>query len=298
MTKLHVSVILMITFIWGYTWVIMKVGLEYLPPFLFSSLRLLIGAILLFLVQIIRKKPLLPKGDDWKSLLIMSLLMSIGFFGLSSYGLQFVSSGVGAILVYSMPIFVSVLAHFLLKESLTLTKGAGLCFGAIGLLFVMGQQILNQNLDKTLFGQLLIVLSAVCWACANIFSKKYLFHYDKIKMTFWQMLVGSLLLYILSVMTEPSILKVQWTIVSGSSLLFTGVFSTAVAIVAWFWVIDKMEVSIASLVLMLVPVLGLFFGWQQLDEKITNNIWIGAVFICLGIFFGSYKPKIEVRAKY
>jgi drug/metabolite transporter (DMT)-like permease len=109
-------------------------------------------------------------------------------------------------------------------------------------------------------------------------------------MTSWQLLIGSILLFCVSALTEP-LTEAQWTIPSIASLLFNGIFSTAVTFVAWFWVLGKIEASTASMTLMTVPILGLFFGWLQLDEKLTFNIAIGAIFICLGIFFGAYKVR-------
>lgn len=281
--------IAIITLIWGYTWALIKIGLNSFPPFLFSTLRLMMGGILLVVVLKSFKQSWKPEKKDIPSLLIMGLLMSTGYFGLLTFGMQFVSSGETAILVYSMPILVSLLAHFLLGERLTPLKGAGLFSGVIGLLFVMGPQAFIHQNSNTLLGQVLILFSALCWALANIYSKKTFANYNKEKMTAWQMIFGSSLLLILSLFTED-FQSIQWTKESILALLFTGVLSSAVAFALWFRVLDKIKASTASMTLMLVPLFGLLFGWLQLGEQITLNQGIGSFFILLGIFLVSFKP--------
>ncbi|UUZ91065.1 DMT family transporter [Paenibacillus sp. P25] len=255
-----VSLIVMVTLIWGYTWVTMKIGLKDIPPFLFSALRMLIGAVPLFILQSLRRKPWVPAGKDWVPIGTMSLLMSLGYFGPLTYGMRFVSSGQTSVLVYSMPIIVTLLAHFFLNERLTLMKSIGLVFGVAGLLFILGPQVFHTGVSKVLLGQILIILSAVCWACANLFSKVRFANYDIIKMTSWQLLIGSAMLLCVSVAAEPWT-GIHWGAASTASLLFNGIFSTAFTFVAWFWVLGQIEASTASMTLMAVPLLGLFFGW-------------------------------------
>lgn len=285
-----ITLIIAVTLIWGYTWVTMKIALAEIPPFLFSALRLLIGAIPLFIVQWARKKPWLPSKGDWGNILVLGLLMSIGYLGLLTFGMQFVTSGKASVLVYTMPIITTLLAHFFLNERLTSLKIVGLFSGLIGLLFILGPQMLHLKADQSLIGQLLIILAAVCWSSSNIYTKARLSNSDSIMITSWQLLLGSIMLLAISVTTE-SFTGMTWSTPTVLSLIFNGVFSTAFTFVAWFWILGQIEASVASMALMAVPILGLFFGWVQLDEPLTSNILVGTLFICLGIFFGSYKRK-------
>ncbi|HBI03277.1 MAG TPA: EamA family transporter [Paenibacillaceae bacterium] len=286
-----------ITLIWGYTWVVMKIGLDYFPPFLFSTLRLMLGGFLLLVVLRFFKIPWKPEKKDLKPLFIMGLLMSTGYFGLLTFGMQFVSSGETAVLVYLMPILVSLLAHYLLGERLTLIKGIGLISGLIGLLFVIGPQAFTYKNSETLLGQVLILLSALVWAFANIYSKKQFTNYNKEKMTAWQMIMGSTLLLILSLFTEDFSI-VQWNGSGILTLLFTGILSSAAAFAIWFRVLDKIEASTASMALMLVPFFGLVFGWLQLGETFTLYQLIGSTLIFLGIFLVSFQKYATSQMKY
>ncbi|WP_372663546.1 DMT family transporter [Cohnella sp.] len=288
-----VLLIILVTVIWGYTWSVIKIGLVDIPPFFYAALRLIIGALPLFALQLLFRKRWIPARKEWGKIAVMSLFMSVGYFGLLTYGMQFVSSGKASILVFFMPIVVCVLARFVLRESLTVMKTIGLSSGVTGLLFIIGPQLLHPAMDSELLGQLLIVGSAVCWACATVMSKKYFTGHDIIVMTSWQMLLGGVILLGIAGLTEP-IDSVRWTLPGVSSLLFTGVFSSAIAFVAWFHIVNRIEASLASIALMMVPVLGLLFGWLQLGESVAWSSIIGALFICTGILFASLnRPEVN-----
>ncbi|MEC1292508.1 DMT family transporter [Bacillus mojavensis] len=293
-----VSMIAIISLIWGYLWVTVKIGLQDFPPFLFSSLRLFIGAAVLFIVLIVQRENFMPKKSEWKPFFILAVLMCIGYYALSTFGMQFVDSGVSSVLVYTMPIIISLMAHYLLDERLTINKGIGLIIGAMGLIFIVGTQIFHLSFNSTLLGEAIILVSAFFWACANIYTKKIGGTHHKIKMTMWQMLIGAILILIISITSEYNeIRELSVSTPSILALLYNGILGSAVAFVGWNWVLGKIDASIASISLMSVPLLGLFFGWLQLGEEITSNILIGAILVCIGIVLTSIKIKKTTKTK-
>ena len=287
--------IISVTLIWGYTWVTMKIAISDIPPFLFSSLRLFIGAIPLFIILIIQRKRLFVDKGIFKNYLIMSLLMSLGYMAILTYGMQFVDSGKTSVLVYTMPIFVTIISHFKLDEKINIYKMVGLTFGLLGLLFILGLEITNPD-TKVIFGELLILISALSWGLANVFSKIRFKNIDVIHMNAWQLMIGALLLFVLSLILEPNY-SVEWSNKALLSLLFNGLFSTAFTFVVWFWVLKKINASKASMALMFVPILGIIFGSLQLGENITISIVVGSFLICAGIFMNTYNFKSTRKTK-
>jgi drug/metabolite transporter (DMT)-like permease len=287
--------IISVTLIWGYTWVTMKIAISDIPPFLFSSLRLFIGAIPLFIILIIQRKRLFVDKGIFKNYLIMSLLMSLGYMAILTYGMQFVDSGKTSVLVYTMPIFVTIISHFKLDEKINIYKMVGLTFGLLGLLFILGLEITNPD-TKVIFGELLILVSALSWGLANVFSKIRFKNIDVIHMNAWQLIIGALLLFVLSLILEPNY-SVEWSNKALLSLLFNGLFSTAFTFVVWFWVLKKINASKASMALMFVPILGIIFGSLQLGENITISIVVGSFLICAGIFMNTYNFKSTRKTK-
>ncbi|MCF6408971.1 DMT family transporter [Pseudalkalibacillus salsuginis] len=281
--------IISVTLVWGYTWVTMKIAISDIPPFLFSSLRLLIGALPLFIILMIQRKRLFVGKENLKNYLIISFLMAIGYMGILTYGMQFVDSGKTSVLVYTMPIFVTIISHFKLNERINAYKMIGLIFGLIGLLFIIGLEVIKFD-TKVVFGELLILISALSWGSANVFSKLKLKNIDIIHMNAWQLIIGTLFLFIFSIILEPNH-TIEWSNKAILSVVFNGLFSTAFTFVVWFWILTKIDASKASMALMFVPILAIIFGWLQLGEKITISIIIGSLFICAGIFMNTYNFK-------
>jgi drug/metabolite transporter (DMT)-like permease len=115
-------------------------------------------------------------------------------------------------------------------------------------------------------------------------------------MNAWQLIIGALFLFILSLILEPSY-SIEWSNKALLSLLFNGLFSTAFTFVVWFWVLKKINASKASMALMFVPILGIVFGWLQLEENITISIVVGSFLICVGIFMNTYNLKSTRKEK-
>ncbi|MDE1451029.1 DMT family transporter [Bacillus paralicheniformis] len=281
--------IISVTLIWGYTWVTMKIAITDIPPVLFSALRLFIGAVPLFVILLIKGRKRSIGKENIKHYLVMSLLMGLGYMGVLTYGMQFVDSGKTSVLVYTMPIFVTVISHFKLNEKINVYKMLGLFSGLIGLLFILGGGILHVD-QNVIFGELCVLTAALSWGIANVYSKLKFKDTDMIHMNAWQLLTGAVMLLIFSFILEPA-RPIHWSNEAILSLLFNGLFSTALTFVIWFWILNQIEASKASMALMFVPVLGLLFGWLQLHEPVTISILIGAFMICIGIFMNTYQFK-------
>lgn len=279
--------IVSVTLIWGYTWVTMKLAIHDIPPLLFSALRLFIGAVPLFFILFIRRKKLSIGKAHLKNYIIMSLLMGLGYMGILTYGMQFVDSGKTSVLVYTMPIFVTVISHFTLNEKMNVYKTLGLICGFTGLLFIFGKDSFNAG-HGAIIGELCVLTAALSWGIANVFSKLRFKDIDIIHMNAWHLMMGAVMLLACSFKLEPAH-AIEWSSSAVLSLLFNGLFSTAFTFVVWFWVLNQIEASKASMALMFVPVLGLLFGWLELHEQITIQIMIGAVLICCGIFMNTFK---------
>jgi drug/metabolite transporter (DMT)-like permease len=102
------AALLMLTLIWGYNWVVMKLGVQYASPFQFAALRTFLGAAMLFLVLVLTKRPLALK--EFPTMLALGLLQTCGFTGLLIWALVSGGAGKTAVLAYTMPFWVMLFA--------------------------------------------------------------------------------------------------------------------------------------------------------------------------------------------
>lgn len=287
-----VSAIALLCLVWGSLWGVVKQSLQVFPPFLFISTRLIVAAFILMAVQWGLKRSILPKQAEWKPLIILSMLMCVGYYGTQTFAMQFVDSGLSAVLVFTMPIFIGVLAHYFLNERLNFQKILGLILGSLGLIAILWPQLQHLQMNLSLLGQVLLIGSGFFWAISTVYTKKNFAAYDKIKLTSWLFLFGGSVILIGALAFEPVDTAVWLNPVNDSMFFYCAVIGTGFAFALWNWIVSQVDTFVASISIMCIPILSLLFGSLIWHEPLTLNIVIGAVLICLGILMSALKMRV------
>ncbi|MFZ3576836.1 DMT family transporter [Virgibacillus sp. DJP39] len=281
--------ILMITLLWGYAWVLMKESLHYMGPFTFSAFRFGTGAVVLLLITFLIGKGLPPK-KHWMHLFVLGILQTAIVFLLVMYGLRFVDAGKSSVLLYSMPIWSSLLAVKFLNEKITGAKMLGLGLGMLGLLLILGWDLWSGQDIKTIIGEVLIVVAAMSWGAANIYYRIKLPDLPKLQVNAYQMLFGTIGIVIFSIITEWGD-PINFTPESIYYILFTGVLASALCFTVWFIILSVIDTVTATLSTLLVPMFGLILSWLILDESLSIGIIIGSICIIVGIIVTQIKKE-------
>lgn len=291
----HVALlVLLITLIWGYAWVHMKIGLAYMGPFTFSAWRFGIGTLTLLLVLCFRKK-LLPKRTHIPGMAVVGFLQTTCVFSLVMYAMRFVEAGKSSVLLYSMPIWSSLLAVHFLGERLNVRKLTGVLLGSVGLCFIVGWDVFVQRDTSTALGESLIVFAALSWALANIYVKKHFSDVDTLQVSTYQMGFGTIGIILGALVVEWGD-PVVFNATSIVAVLFTGVLASAFCFTAWFFVLSAIDTTTATISTMLVPVFGLFFSWLVLDEALNWQMIAGTLLVLAGILVTQIRGRKERSA--
>jgi drug/metabolite transporter (DMT)-like permease len=281
--------IILITLIWGYAWVLMKASLQYMGPFTFSAFRFGIGAVTLLLVIWLLKIGLPPKKYI-KHIILIGLLQTSAVFLLVMYGLLFVDAGKSSVILYSMPLFSTLLAIKFLGEKVNTAKLIGLGMGLIGLVTILGWDMLIGQQQEVIMGQLLIVLAAIAWAISNVYYRLKVQHLPKLQVSALQMTFGALGIILAALMMEwdePLILNAE----SIYYIVFTGVLASALCFTAWFFIISMIDMATATISTLLVPMFGLLFSSMILNEELTLGVIAGSALIISGIIIAQIKKR-------
>ncbi|MET3683592.1 drug/metabolite transporter (DMT)-like permease [Alkalibacillus flavidus] len=286
------SLMITITLIWGYTWVLMKASLDYMGPFTFSSFRFGTGALTLLLIVWITRLGFPPKRYV-KPLMAIGFLQTTVVFTLVMFALMFVEAGKSSVLLYSMPVWSSLFAVKWLGEPLTRWRTAGLVSGLLGLLTILGWDIwLGQSL-AVIAGELLIILSAVSWAGANILYRLKVSDLPKIQSSAFQMLFGVIGIFLATLVMEGG-QSIDFTAESIYYIMFSGVLASALCFTVWYVIMSTVDMVTATISTLLVPMFGLLFSHLLLNEALTASIMAGSTLILLGIALTQI--KIEPKA--
>jgi drug/metabolite transporter (DMT)-like permease len=282
-SKLPIIIWLILSLIWGSTWLFIKLGLEDLPPFTFAGIRFVIAALILSIVVAVRRRPLPRAVRDWV------LIAGTGFLAFSiNYGLLFwgerrISSGLAAILQTIIPVFGLMLAHLHLpQERITMLKLVGVVMGIAGVGLIFSNQV-EMGGEAALRGSVAIVVGAFGAAYSNVLIKARGGSLDYATLAAGQMIFGLVPLLIVGTILEGNPLKLRWTLLVVVSLFYLALVGSAVAFLLYYWLVRHMEVTKTMLISLVTPLIAVTLGMIVRGEELTWRIVAGGASIMAGI---------------
>jgi drug/metabolite transporter (DMT)-like permease len=268
MKKNYFLLLIFVILIWGISWPMNKIGLEYMSPLLFAAGRLILATASMLLIVIFTKNFIWPTRQDLPIILTIGLLQMGIFVLLINIGLHFVEAGRSSILVYTTPIWVTPIAIFIFKENAGLLKWLGLILGVAGIVVLFGPWGIHWNDHMALLGNGILLLAALCWAIAILCARYMKWHHSPLAIVPWQLLIGTIPVLIL-VLFEPAAKVIHWNWSLTGALLFTGVMASALATWGIIVISKELPSMTTSLSLLGVPVTGLIFSAILLKEHLT-----------------------------
>jgi len=269
--------------IWGYNWVVMKNALHFSSPFDFAALRTILGAVCLFIVMLILKKPF--KIREIPSLIVLGILQTAGFTGLLVWALVEGGAGKTAVLTYTMPFWTMLFAWPLLGEKLSGWQWPAAFFSFMGILFILDPL----HLGTDLFSMVLAIMSGISWALAVILAKKLQARspdLDLISLTAWQMLFGSIPIVVVALMTHTT--PIEWSSYFIGALFYNSVFGNAVAWLLWLYALRRLSAGIATMTTTICPVIAVIASSIELHEMIKPFELLGMFLIGASLLMISY----------
>jgi drug/metabolite transporter (DMT)-like permease len=283
--RIYLSYILICT-IWGSTWLVIKIGLEIIPPLFGAGLRFLIASALL-LVLIKTRGVNIPWDKRAKRLYLIVALTSFSVpFALVYWGEQFIPSGLTSILFAVYPFMVALFSFMSLKdERITAVKVIGIILGFTGIVVVFSNDI-GANNPNAFSGMAAILVSAVFQAFSVIVIKKMAHETHPFAITFVPMIYSSVILLTAAVLVED-VIHIQWTTKAVLSIFYLGIFGSVVTFVSYFWLLKRVEAVLLSLTAFITPIVAIILGVFLLDERFSSKLFLGAMLVLGGIIIAN-----------
>lgn len=262
---------------WGACWPIMKTVLFEWNVWHFRTVSLALASASLFgLAKVMGYSLRVPDGE-WGRLIGASIFNITGWHVFSGYGISLLASGRASIIGYTMPLWVVPLSMWLLKEPMTRRKLLGLALGFLGLLLLIGDDLVR--LRQAPLGTLAMLAAAVTWAIGIVIIKRYPVSLPATVFTGWMMLLGGIPVLL------GAILFGGWEFkpLSGKALVALA-YVVFVAMVFCHWaflrLVKMLPATITGISSLTVPVVGVFSGMLMLGEKPGAAEW-GALLLIL-----------------
>ena len=279
---------LALCFLWGSTYLFIKIGVDHWPAVLLASLRNLIAfaAVVLVLVGVAaiwrRPRPV-PGIRGWWPAAAFALMQGTGF-ALIFWGERYITSGQTAVLIAFNPIFTLPLAHFWLKERIQRHHYVAVVLGVIGVALVAGVRHgsgFEGSVTMRILAQVAVLGAALCYAVSLLFSRKYM-HGDKYVNTAINLGTSGFYLLLLSLLVDRGDRSVDFGWTGVLSLLYLALPGSALAYWILFYLIENLDPVQVSYVTVVNPVVAVILGIVFLSEPFTWMIALGTILVALG----------------
>jgi drug/metabolite transporter (DMT)-like permease len=273
---------------WGVTWSTMRIALMEIPPFSMRVATMFIGAVTLWLLTRLRRRSFALRSPT-----VVAHVVAASFFNVVAFSiftpfaqLHAATSRV-TILVYTMPIWASLLARLVLGERLNATRAIALA------LCVAGMAVLIYPLAATGIpaGILLALGAAMSWAAGTVYLKWARINADPMAVTFWQIVVAFVAISACQPVFEDSLHLWPVQPKTMAALVFSGLVGSGIAYFLWFDIVRRLPAMTASLGALSVPAVGIVASVVMLGERPTAPDIVGFALIFAAAAFVLLAPS-------
>jgi len=274
-----------IYFVWGSTFLAIRIGVHDLPPFLFAAIRFLIAGFILYAWMAARGERS-PTGRQWMSVFFIALLIFVFDYGLLFWAEQRVPSGIAAVVMATIPAFMALSEIiFLRTQKLTVRLAIALLIGigGVGVLMSRSLNLGGAPVDRT--GAVALIIASMSWAIASVLTRKLPLPTSKVMSSGAQMLAGGVMLTLVaaalgefrafhpSAVSRGAWVAMLYLIVAGSLIGFT----------AYVWLIHHESPTKVGTYAYVNPVVAVLIGYFLGGEPLGLRTILGTMFVLISV---------------
>jgi drug/metabolite transporter (DMT)-like permease len=281
---------LALCFLWGSTYLFIKIGVDHWPAVLLAALRNLLAClavvfVLVAVAAIWRRPRSVPGIRGWWPAAGFGILQGSGF-ALIFWGERYITSGQTAVLIAFNPIFTLPLARWWIKEPIKRHHYVAVLFGVVGVALVAGVHHgsgFEGSVTMRIVAQAAVLGAALCYAVSLLFSRKYM-HGDRYVNTAINLGASGFYLLLLSVLIDRGGQGVDFGWTGMLSLLYLALPGSALAYYLLFYLIENLDPVQVSYVTLVNPVVAVVLGIVFLGEPFTWMIALGTAAVVVGAY--------------
>ncbi len=273
-------------FVWGSTWLAIKMSLESFPPFLSAGIRFFIASFTIIILIRLRGTELLTDRDSMRLYFMMGFFSFVIPFGLVYWAEQYVDSGLASVLFGVYPFFVAIFSYFMIpNEEIGLVRIVGMILGFVGITIIFKDSF-SLKITDYILGMFAIVLSAMMQAFMAVTIKKHGKHLNPLSMNLVPMMIAGIVMLSVGLLFE-GFGRIKITETGVLSVLYLAVIGSVVTFTSFYWLLKKVSVIIMSLIAFITPVVAIFLGWVLYGEVLSDNHMVGTTFVLIGVLIAN-----------
>jgi drug/metabolite transporter (DMT)-like permease len=282
-----------IYFVWGSTFLAIRVGVREVPPFLLAGMRFLIAGVVLFLWMRFKGTPT-PLLREWSSASLLAILIFVFDYGLLFWAEKRVPSGIAAVMMAMIPAFMALSEIFILRtQRLTMRLAFALLVGMAGVAVLVSRSLSFGEAPIETSGPIALVVASVSWSVASALTRKLPLPAAKTMSSGVQMLAGGVFLTLaaavlgefrgfhIQAVSRAAWLSLGYLIVAGSIIGFT----------AYVWLIHHESPTKVGTYAYVNPVIAVLVGYFLGGETIGPRTIMGTLFVLVSVIVITTTPK-------
>jgi drug/metabolite transporter (DMT)-like permease len=278
-----------IYFVFGATFLAIRIGVREVPPLLFAAMRFTTAGVVLFGWMVARRESL-PTRQQWISVLLLAFLIFVVDYGLLFWAEQRVPSGIAAVILATIPAFMALSEIiFLRTQRLTLRLSLALLIGIAGVAVLMVPSLKSFGplggapVDR--IGAIALMIGAVSWSIASILTRILPLPSSKVMSSGAQMLAGGCMLLLASSafgelhhFHPAQVSREAWL-----ALLYLIVFGSIIGFTAYVWLIHHESPTKVGTYAYVNPVVAVLLGYFAVGEALGPRTILGTFFILVSV---------------
>jgi len=284
--------------IWGSTYLLNKIAVTELPPFMLASIRFITAGIIIFIIAYFMGSKLsVTRKQLMNSVIAGFLFLSFGN-GVIVWALKYVDSSFAALESSAQPLVVLLLMRILEGKKIKTMSVVGVVLGMIGIFLLVSQkQFMSQ--EGSLLGMVMIFVCIISWAYGSLFVAKADLPPNFFVNTGYQMLTAGISLLIVSLLLgDEWTLPSQWSGKVQFSMIALVLFGSIVAFTAFNYLLRTVSPEKVATSTYVNPVIAMVLGWYFLEEQITTQSVIAASVLLIGVYFINTKKKLVMFSRF
>lgn len=277
----HWLLLILLSILWGGTYVFAREALTELPPLTVTFARCAIGAAVLVPVALLLRYPVPATGEAWRNFGVMALLNNVIPFGLTFWAQTMIPAGLASVMNATTPLMTLLVARFVAGEKMPKHKVAGLLLGLAGVAILIGPSALTGDHGNAL-GMLLVVGCAVSYGFSGLWGRRFN-DTPPIVTAAAQLACATIVLLPMAAAADQF-----WRLPLPPmnvlvALLALGTVSTALAYILFFKVMAEAGSNNVMLVTLLIPISAVALGVWRFGERLSDNQMAGAAIIAASL---------------
>lgn len=286
---LPILALIWVSIAWGTTWIASKEAVKFIPALQLAGIRQFIGGFL-WVGYFLYKKTPWPKGKQWKTIIILSILNFVLSNGLSTWGVKYISSGLGAIINAVFPIWIVIITLFRGEKLARLAVfGLIISFGGVCVIFYEHlSDFINPNFR---LGILLSVLATISWAFGSLYTKKKATSFNPYFSLGLQMMLSSTILFSITGATGTGVAISSIPSNAWWAIAYLVIIGSVLTFIAFIYMLQRLPPEINSIYAYINPIVAVLLGALIFGEPLTMAIAFGGIITLGGLYMVNYSMR-------